>query len=116
MSSMFYWCNKLTIIDVSNFNTSKVTDMSSMFSNCHNLTSLDISNFDTSKVTDMSGMFSRCSGLTSLDLNKFDTSNVTRMDAMFLSVPTTIQITTNSTMKTWLETNFADWAKNITTI
>ena len=37
-------------------------------------------------------------------------------NAMFESVPTTVQITTNSDMKTWLETNFANWAKNITTI
>ena len=37
-------------------------------------------------------------------------------NAMFTNVPTTVQITTNSDMKTWLETNFANWAKNITTI
>ena len=32
--------------------------MSAMFHSCNSLTSLDVSNFDTSKVTDMSGMFS----------------------------------------------------------
>ena len=36
---------------------SPVTNMSKMFYNCSNLTSLDLSNFDTSRVTRMSGMF-----------------------------------------------------------
>ena len=54
---MFYGCSGLTSLNLSNFNTSKVTDMSGMFQNCANLESLDLSNFDTSKVTDMSNMF-----------------------------------------------------------
>ena len=80
---MFYWCSRLTALDVSRFDTSKVTDMTSMFENCSGLTSLDISHFNTSNVTNMRGMFSYCSGLTSLDLSIFDTSNVTNMESMF---------------------------------
>ena len=57
--------------------------MNEMFFNCDGLTSLDLSNFDTSKVTDMNGMFQDCNGLTSLDLSNFDTSNVTDMHWMF---------------------------------
>ncbi|MCD8120328.1 MAG: DUF285 domain-containing protein, partial [Lachnospiraceae bacterium] len=45
-----------------------VTDMRSMFYDCNNLTELDVSGFDTSKVTDMSYMFSMCTSLTSLTL------------------------------------------------
>ena len=41
MRSMFYYCNKLTSIDLSNFDTSKVDDMEWMFNNCSNLTSLN---------------------------------------------------------------------------
>ena len=52
--------------------------MSSMFYSCSNLTSLDVSNFDTSKVTDMGGMFYSCSNLTSLDVSNFDTSNANK--------------------------------------
>lgn len=44
---------------------------------------LDLSNFDTSKVTDMSNMFCNCQYVTSLDLSGFDTSNVTNMNRMF---------------------------------
>ena len=44
---------------------------------------LDLSHFNTSKVTDMTGMFDGCSGLTSLDLSSFNTSKVTNMIRMF---------------------------------
>ena len=44
-------------------------DCSSMFSNCSKLTSLDLSNFDTSKVTNMSSMFSSCSELKTIYVN-----------------------------------------------
>ena len=83
MSAMFGGCSNLTSLDLSNFDTSKVTDMSGMFSSCRNLTSLDLANFITSNVTNMQSMFSNCSSLTSLDLANFVTSNVTNMEFMF---------------------------------
>ena len=70
-------------LDLSNFDTSRVTDMSSMFSNMFNLTSLNLSNFDTSRVTDMNSMFRNMFNLTSLNLSNFNTSKVTNMDSMF---------------------------------
>ena len=70
-------------LDLSNFDTSQVTDMGSMFANMSSLTTLNLSNFDTSKVTDMIGMFADMSNLTTLNLSNFDTSNVMRMVAMF---------------------------------
>ena len=83
MAWMFYYCSNLTSLDVSGFDTSEVISMSNMFSYCSNLTSLDVSKFDTSKVTDMSYMFYNCSKLTSLDVSGFDISNVTNMPGMF---------------------------------
>ena len=69
-SSMFSSCSKLTSLDLSNFDTSKVImSMSSMFSSCSALTSLDVSNFDTSNVTNMSSMFSSCSELKTIYVN-----------------------------------------------
>ena len=73
----------LRTIDVTNLDTSQVTNMSEMFIGCENLTTLDVSHFDTSKVTDMNYMFGECNGLTSLDLSHFDTSKVTNMSNMF---------------------------------
>ena len=82
MSYMFGG-SKATTLDVSNFDTSKVTYMNGMFSNSQ-ATTLDVSNFDTSNVTDMSNMFDG-SKATTLDLSNFDTSNVTDMSSMFHS-------------------------------
>ena len=70
-------------LDLSNFNTSHVTNMNDMFVNMHNLTSLDLSNFDTSQVTDMGNMFFYASSLTNLNLSSFNTSKVTNMGSMF---------------------------------
>ena len=85
MSNMFYQCNNLTSIDLSSWDTTNVTNMSGMFYNCNKLTSLDLSNFDTSNVTTMYQMFQSCASLTSIDLSNFDTSNVTAMAYMFQS-------------------------------
>ena len=83
MRGMFYHLSNLTTLDLSNFDTSRVTNMSFMFSGVSNLTTLDLSNFDTSKVTNMSNMFSATPKLTTLDLSNFNTSNVTDMSHMF---------------------------------
>ena len=83
MSYMFYWMSRLTALDVSNFDTSKATNMNKMFSRTDKLITLDLSNFDTSQVTDMSYMFDDADNLTTLDLSNFDTSKVTNMDHMF---------------------------------
>ena len=57
-----------------------------MFSYCYSLTSLNLSNFNTNKVTNMSGMFWNCSSLTSLNLSNFNTNNVINMLSMFYGV------------------------------
>ena len=83
-SYLFSSLTNLTNIDLSNFDTTNVTDMRYMFADCRSLTSLNVSNFDTSKVEDMRYMFSSCSSLKNLNLGeKFDTSKVTSMEAMF---------------------------------
>jgi len=59
---MFWECNSLISLDLSNFNTQNI-NMSFMFHNCKSLISLDLSNFNTQNVTNMSGMFSCCKSL-----------------------------------------------------
>ena len=83
MSGMFSGCSGLTSLDVSKFNTDKVTNMSCMFNYCLGLTSLDLSSFNTAKVTDMGYMFGGCYDLISLDLSSFNTAKVTDMTWMF---------------------------------
>lgn len=80
---LFWGCSNLNSVNLSAFDTSKVTDMSAMFVNCSNLNVLDITNLDTSKVVNMSGIFDGCESLKSIDLSSFDTSNVTDMSYMF---------------------------------
>ena len=83
MNRMFYNCKHLVSIDSSEFNTSNVKNMNSMFYDCKNLVSLDVSNWDVSSVTDMNSMFYDCKNLVSLDVSKWDVSSVTDMGSMF---------------------------------
>ena len=72
-----------TIIDITNFKTSKVTNMDSMFCGCYGLESIDLSGFDTSSVQNMGAMFKYCQSLNMLDVSKFDTSLVKNMSYLF---------------------------------
>ena len=83
MAAMFRGMSKLTSLNLFNFDTSKVTDMSGMFEGMSNLAALDLFDFDTSKVTNMSSMFENMHSLTTLNVSDFDTSQVTNMNAMF---------------------------------
>ena len=85
MIAMFYSCSSLTSLDVTHFNTENVTKMYSMFYSCSSLTSLDVTHFNTAKVTNMIYMFYNCSSLTSLDVTHFNTANVKVMSYMFSS-------------------------------
>ena len=82
MSSMFEGCQIKDNLDLSGFNTEKVTSMSSLFKNC-TATNICLASFKTSNVTDMSSMFEGCSKLTSLDLTTFNTENVQNNCSMF---------------------------------
>ena len=81
--NMFYGPNDIIEIDLSNFDTSKVTSMNSMFRSCQNLTKINFGNIKTSSVRDMSFLFESCKKLTSIDVSNFDTSSVTNMNYMF---------------------------------
>ena len=105
MQSMFYKCNKLTSLDLSGFDTSAVTSMYKMFDGCTKLTSLDLSSFDTSAVTSMENMFNYCSSLTSLDLSNFDTSTVTGMLSMFDGCKALRNIKCKQAFKDWCVAN-----------
>jgi len=80
---LFIFCDSLTDIDVSSFDTSNVHNMNSMFERCSGLDSIDLSNFKTSHVSDMGSMFEDCKRLKNIDISNFDTSNVENMDKMF---------------------------------
>ena len=83
MDSMFEEASGLTNLDLSKWDTSKVTKMNSMFSGARGLTNLDIGKWNTSQVTNMKSMFYRAKDLTNLDIGKWDTNQVTDMSSMF---------------------------------
>ena len=83
MDSTFSGCTNLTSVNISDWDTSKVTRMGWMFNGCSSLTSLDLSNWDTGNVTAMHSMFNGCSSLTSLDLSNWNVSQVETTNAMF---------------------------------
>ena len=85
VSGMFSGCNKLKeIIGINNFSSNNVINMQGLFQACHNIEYLSLSNFNTHNVTDMSFMFNECYKLKEIkDINKFNTSKVRDMKAMF---------------------------------
>ncbi|MBO5394299.1 MAG: BspA family leucine-rich repeat surface protein [Clostridia bacterium] len=83
MYRMFYNCTALQSLNLTSFDTSSATSFEDMFYKCGNLTSLDLTNFNTLNVTTMLGMFSDCTSLTNLNLSSFDTRNVMTMEYMF---------------------------------
>ena len=101
MGLMFFNMSNLTTLNLSNFDTSKVTNMSYMFQDVSKLTTLNLSNFDTSKVTNMNSMFAGMSNLATLNLSNFDTSKVTNMSSMFFDVSklTTLNLSSFDTSK-----------------
>ena len=75
---MFRGCINLTTIDLSGWDTSKVTDMHIMFENCYGLNTIYVSDkWSTESVTDSTNMFNNCSILvggsgTTYDVNYID--------------------------------------------
>ena len=49
MSYMFYYCNNLTELNLSSFNTNNVINMSEMFSGCENLRKVQINKLNIKK-------------------------------------------------------------------
>lgn len=114
------WTDFVERMDVSELDTSQVTNMNNMFYNCQNLTTLDLSNFDTTKVktatsmfewstrlteiifgekctfenaTSLHAMFNNCQSVKELDVSSFNTANVTNMASMFQTCPKLEKIT-----------------------
>ncbi len=61
MQKMFYGCNSIKTVDLSEFNTSDVRKMSSMFEDCHNLQTIFVDgDWKTDSVVSSKYMFAGC--------------------------------------------------------
>ena len=86
ISYMFHGCSSILLLpDISQIDTSNITDMQYLFCDCQSLIELpNISKWNTSKVNNMSFIFSKCKSLTSIpDLSNWDMSNVKNMSYFF---------------------------------
>ena len=93
-----YTFNGLRDLDLSNWNTEKVTSMYGLFESA-DFKSLNLNNWNTAKVKIFERMFEGCK-CQELDVSEFNISSATDMDRMFLS---------SSKLKTIYCSN--DWAK-----
>ena len=76
MMGMFNGCGSIKVIDVSNFDTSNVTNFSDMFEDMYYLEKIiGLEKFDTSSGKFFMHMFENCYNLRELDLSSFDTRN-----------------------------------------
>ena len=82
MAYMFHNTTSLKTVDLSHFDTSKVTGFHSMFSGSA-VTKLDLRSFDISSATRIDRMFQSTRSLKELDITSFDTSNITNMEGTF---------------------------------
>lgn len=82
MYGMFYLTKTIKTLNVTNWDTSNVTDMSWLFSQA-GVSELDVSRWNTAKVTSMYQTFNGTGNLLELDLSRWNTSNVTNMSLMF---------------------------------
>ena len=81
----FYGCEHLTTITgIHNLKTDNVTSMEAMFYGCLELPILDLSGFNTSKVTNIDWMFLECSKLTTIYVSDgWSTANIPEVGNVF---------------------------------
>ena len=83
MSYLFYECNALTQLDLSNWDTSNIQYMIATFDGCNNLTELNCSTWNTSKVYNMQLAFYNCNSLETIPVRDWDTRSVMYMNKTF---------------------------------
>jgi surface protein len=70
MYQMFYYCENLTNLDLSYFETLNVLDMSDMFSYCSNLSILNLSSFKLNNKVNIKDIVFSCDSLKKVKVNK----------------------------------------------
>jgi surface protein len=90
MSSLFNDCRLVEFLDLSNWNTSKVTVMSLLFGANDNVDIpmklsiiKGIESLDLSSAKDINRMFYNCRNIKNLDLSNWNIENVTTIEMMF---------------------------------
>ena len=83
MSYLFYECNSLTQLDLSNWDTGNIQYMIATFDGCNNLTELNCSTWNTGKVYNMQLAFYNCNSLETIPVRDWNTKSLMYMDKTF---------------------------------
>ena len=96
---MFQGCNKITALDLNNWDTSNVISFGNtywsyggMFQDCISLEELKIENWNMAQAKDISSMFRSCKSLTNISLNKWNTNNIEQMQYVFSNCTQLVKI------------------------
>lgn len=84
-SYMFSGSLSLQSIDVSKFDTGSLADASYMFLECPSLKCIDVSNWDVRELREAYCMFMNCQVLASIDVSNWETKEIRSMTSMFFS-------------------------------
>ena len=83
MSYLFYECNSLTQLDLSNWDIGNIQYMIATFDGCNNLTELNCSTWNTGKVYNMQLAFYNCNSLETIPVRDWNTKSLMYMDKAF---------------------------------
>lgn len=96
---MFHDARDLTNLDVSGWNTGKVTDMGYMFCGTNSLISLAVSNWDTRNVTSIFGMFNNANNLNLIVNNNKFANYLVKNNFAYSSIDRSIKSVTTDNAK-----------------
>ena len=104
----FAGCSSLETLNITGWKiTNKVTNLYGTFDKCSKLKKLDLSNWDTTGVTDLNYTFRRMTNIEEIDLRNADFSNVTSTTSVFYLTNNNVKIIVKDDIqKNWFNTNF----------
>lgn len=105
----------ITKLDLSSWDTSKVTEINSVVDNLPNLKELHVSNWDTSNVTNFYDVVHDV-GIETLDISNWDTRNATSMWGMFDGLKSCTEIIVGPNFKTSQCTDLSSFYKDCTNL
>ena len=106
----FVGCSSLETLNITGWKiTNKVTNLYGTFDKCSKLKKLDLSNWDTTGVTDLNYTFRGMTNIEEIDLRRADFSNVTSTTSVFYLTNNNVKIIVKDDIqKNWFNTNFSN--------
>lgn len=108
INRMFYNCQSLKNIDLSNINLLNIENMNYMFYQCLELNSVNLSEIDSSNVNDVSNMFENCIAINTIDISNFNNTDI-KINDMFKGVPESGKIIINENLKDKINSLLPNW-------